>query len=259
MEICWILWKTAGRGGYYPTKPISDTERDRSSSRCRRRWESQACPREALPDLVQEPGVAPGLRGAAGGAGDGGTGPWSRTAGPAGPETGPAIRAPRAGASWGSETLPVLAASLRPKHPSSSELWGHRARPGQPGADLLWGHCSSQSPQHGTTQIPTALLRWGRWWGRLGALGRGPLQAAGIHGLVAVGPLGLLGNPLIDQVLGTAGDGQNYPWDNTAKGRVAHPLIPQNNSKVTAKQRQSESKIIPKLHQSHTEITPKSH
>lgn len=164
-----------------PTKAIPDTEGDRSRAAPEKHF--QHCPRAR-----GEPSPQGSCRR------DRGTEQDSRD------RDRPSSQSSSA-SSWGSQTLPVLAASLRPKHPSSSELWGHGARPGQPGVTR-----PGDTAEPTTTAAHGSLLCWGRCWGHLGALGRGPLEAAGIHGLVAVGSLGLLGDPLVDQVLGTAGD-----------------------------------------------------
>lgn len=37
--------------------------------------------------------------------------------------------------------------------------------------------------------------------GPLSSFGRGPFQAAGIHDFIAVGPFGLFGYPLVNQIL----------------------------------------------------------
>lgn len=37
----------------------------------------------------------------------------------------------------------------------------------------------------------------------LSALGRGPFQTGGIHAFIAVGPFGLFGDPLINEILKT--------------------------------------------------------
>lgn len=217
MKICWILGKTAARGAMIPLKLFQPAGTGAGTA---------GLPHTSISSTVQEPGASPAPRGAAGG-----TEGRSRTAG-TGP--GPAARAPQLPGA--PQTLPVLAASLRPKLPSSSEPWGHGARPGQPGVT-----------RPGDTAEPSTrtLLCWARCWAHLGALGRGPLEAAGIHGLVAVGPLGLLGDPLVDQVLGTAGGGSSGGiLGGTAPQRGGGPASnaskeQQNNSGVTPKQEQN--------------------
>lgn len=219
MKICWILGKTAGRGARIPLKLFQPAGTGAGTAGLSR----------SISSTVQEPGASPAPRGAAGG-----TEGRSRTAG-TGP--GPAARAPQLPGA--PQTPPVLAASLRPKLPSSSEPWGHGARPGQPGVT-----------RPGDTAEPSTriLLCWGRCWAHLGALGRGPLEAAGIHGLVAVGPLGLLGDPLVDQVLGTAGGGSS----GGILGGISPGTAPQRgggSASNASKEWQRNSKITVELHQ----------
>lgn len=62
----------------------------------------------------------------------------------------------------------------------------------------------------------------------LSSFGRGPLQTAGIHGLIGVGSLRLFGYPLIDQVLSEA-------KNRKTQGHRGLPIYSTHSSETTSK------------------------